>query len=114
MNISLNWKCQIIGWAIAASYWSFQGWAGGHFNPWLGALQFVSDVLLYVWITNLYRTFVQKRRWNDLPLNLLVKRIIPAILAMGVIYTLVTVLKIYAIRVFSSRGRHKAWWYFLK
>ncbi len=99
MNISLYWKCQLIGWSIAASYWSFQGWAGGHFNPWLGALQFVTDVLLYVWITNLYRTFVQKRRWNDLPPNLLVTRIIPAILAMGIIYTLVTVLKIYAIRV---------------
>ena len=101
MNISLYWKCQIFGWAIAASYWSFQGWtsAAGGFNPWLAVLQFVTDVLLYVWITHLYRNFVQRRHWNDWPLNRLVKRIVPAILAMGVIYTLVTVLKIYAIRV---------------
>ena len=99
INVSLYWKCQLIGWAIAASYWSFRGWSGGHFNPWLGVLQFVTDVLLYVWITHLYRNFVQKRRWNDLPLNLLVRRIVPAILAMGILYTLVTVLKIYAIQV---------------
>jgi len=98
INISLYWRCQFIGWAFAAMYWSYQGWAGGHFNPWLAVLQFVTDVLLYVWITNLYRNFVQRRRWTDLPLNLLIKRLVPAILAMGVLYTLVTVLKIYAIR----------------
>jgi LytS/YehU family sensor histidine kinase len=85
-------------------YWSYQGWAGGHFNPWLAVLQFVTDVLLYVWITNLYRNFVQRRRWSDLPLNLLIKRIVPAILAMGVLYTFVTVLKIYAIRVLFITG----------
>ena len=98
MKISLYWKCQFIGWAVAALYWSYRGWAGGSFNPWLGVLQFVTDVLLYVWITHLYRNFVQRRRWNDLRLNALVRRIVPAILAMGVLYTLVTVLKIYTIR----------------
>ena len=103
IHISLYWKCQLIGWAIAASYWSFQGWAGGSFNPWLAVLQFVTDVLLYVWITHLYRNFVQRRHWNDLPLNRLIRRIVPAILAMGIIYTVVTVLKIYAIRVLFIR-----------
>jgi two-component system, LytTR family, sensor histidine kinase AlgZ len=99
IKISLYWKCQFIGWSVAALYWSFVGWTGGSFNPWLAVLQFVTDVLLCVWITNLYRNFVQRRRWSDLPLNLLVKRIVPAILVMGILYTVVTVLKVYIIRV---------------
>lgn len=88
-----------MGWAIASLYWGFEGWTGGGFNLWLGVLQFVTDVLLYISITHLYRNFVQRRRWSDLPLNVLVQRIVPAILAMAILYTMVTVLKIYVIRI---------------
>jgi sensor histidine kinase YesM len=86
-------------------YWGVQGWATSDvFKPGLGILQFITDVVMYIFITHLYRNFVLRNHWQDLPLNLLVKRIVPAVLFMGLVYTVVTVLKLYAIRIIFITG----------
>lgn len=59
---------------------------------------------MYIFITHLYRNFVRRNHWQDLPSNLLVKRILPAVLFMGVIYTIVTTCKLYAIRIIFVTG----------
>jgi len=105
VHISLYWKCQLIGWSLAALYWAIQAWTtSGVFKPGLGILQFVVDVVMYIFITHLYRNFVLKNHWQDLPLNLLVKRIVPAVLFMGLVYTVVTTLKLYGIRIIFATG----------
>jgi hypothetical protein len=66
-RIPLYWKCQVIGWSLASLYWGGQAWIGGGFKPGLGILLFVSDVVMYIFITHLYRNFVLRNHWDDLP-----------------------------------------------
>lgn len=97
-HISLYWKCQLIGWSVAALYWTYTGFIGQHFNLSLAVLQFLTDVALYITLSHQYRNVVINNGWQDLPLDKTVKRIIPAILIMALAYTVVTVLKIYLLR----------------
>jgi hypothetical protein len=97
--ISLYWKCQLIGWTVASLYWTVQGWTGGRFRFDLALVHLVSDVILYILITHLYRIFALRSRWPDLSLNHLWWRMLVAIPVMGVLYTVVTLAKTYFIRV---------------
>jgi sensor histidine kinase YesM len=98
--ISLYWKCQLIGWSVAALYWTFQGWAAAsNFRFDLAVVQFVSDVVMYILITHLYRNFANKNHWQDLALEKLIWRMLIVIPVMGVFYTLVTISKLYLVRM---------------
>lgn len=101
-RLSLYWKCQLIGWTMASLYWTLQGLLTGGFRLDLALIQLITDVLIYILITHLYRSFSLSRHWADLPLRSLFKRILPAIVLMGIIYTIVTVLKLYGIRLLFS------------
>jgi len=94
-NISLYWKCQLIGWSVASLYWGYIGFSGQHYNYLIGLLQFLSDVALYILITHLYRNFALRHNWQRLNLSQLLRRIIPAIIIMGTVYLLVTSVKVY-------------------
>ena len=97
-HISLYWKCQFAGWTIASLYWTLAGVLHGGFDWGLGLLQLVTDILLYVLITHGYRNFALRNKWQDLPLNGLMVRMLIAIPVMGIVYTAVTLLKLYGIR----------------
>ena len=85
---------------MAALYWTFQGWsAAGNFRFDLAVVQFVSDVLMYILITHLYRNFANKNRWQDLSLEKLIWRMLIVIPAMGIFYLLVTIGKLYLVRL---------------
>lgn len=103
-TISLYWKCQLIGWSVASLYWSYLGYSGGRFNIFIGLLQFLSDVSLYILITHLYRNFATRRNWQQLNLNQLIPKIIPAVLVLGLAYLLVTVVKSYLFGMWLARG----------
>lgn len=98
-HLSLYWKCQLAGWTMASLYWTLQGFLTGGFRIDLAVVQLISDILLYILITHLYRNFSLAYHWEDLDLKSLLIRILPAILIMGILYTLVTVLKLYGIRL---------------
>lgn len=102
--ISLYWKCQVIGWSLAALYWGYTGYLGGGFNFSLGLLQFVTDVSLYILLTHGYRHFERQHKWKNSTLSEVIKRMIPAILLMGLAYTLVTVVKIWLFRYWFVPG----------
>lgn len=97
-RISLYWKCQFAGWTIASLYWTLAGVLHGGFHWGLGLLQLITDILLYVFITHGYRNFAVSNKWQDLPLNRLIVRILIAIPVMGAVYTVVTLLKLYGIK----------------
>ncbi len=99
INISLYWKCQLIGWSVAALYWEYNGLTGGNFNWLLGVLQFVTDVFVYIMLTHLYRNFALRHGFQNLNLGQLLKRIIPAAIVLGIAYTLVTTGKLYLFRL---------------
>jgi signal transduction histidine kinase len=98
-KLSLYWKCQLTGWSMASFYWFYLGFTGAQFDPLLGLVQFLTDLAGYIWLTHLYRNFVLRHHWQDLPVNKLVVKMIPAILVMGSAYTLFTLLKIYGLRI---------------
>jgi sensor histidine kinase YesM len=95
IQLSLYWKCQLIGWSVASLYWGYLGYTAGRFNPFIGLLEFLSDVAVYILLTHLYRGFALRHNWQLLNLNQLLKRIIPSIVLMGFAYLLVTVIKVY-------------------
>ncbi|MES2061951.1 MAG: histidine kinase [Bacteroidota bacterium] len=103
-QLSLYWKCQLIGWSLAALYWGYSGFVGGGFNWWFGIIQFVTDVTLYILLTHLYRNFSLRHNWQNLNLNQTVKRLIPAVLVMGIAYALFTIIKIYLLRKLFMYG----------
>lgn len=104
ISISFYWKCQLIGWSAASLYWFVQGWAGGGFSWSAGLLHFLADIILYILITHLYRTFARNNNWQNSSLNLLLKRFILALPIMAIAYTGVTVIKIYLIRLIFAQG----------
>ncbi|WP_176112931.1 sensor histidine kinase [Sediminibacterium ginsengisoli] len=101
---SLYWQCQLVGWTAASLYWSFSGMLSGGFNFSLALVHLVSDVILYIGITHLYRLFVLRNQWQQLALKPLLKRLFPAIIVLAAAYTVVTLTKIYLIRFYLVPG----------
>lgn len=99
-QLSLYWKCQIAGWSVASLYWSVQAILDGHYILWIGLLQFVSDVTLYILISHLYHRFALRHHWQMLELKALIIRLVPALLLLSFLYVLVTAGKIYCFRLF--------------
>jgi signal transduction histidine kinase len=102
ITISLYWKCQLIGWSVASLYWGYIGFSGDGFKLYLGFVLFISDVVLYILLTHLYRNIALLNHWQNLDLNALLKRLIPATLVMGIVYTIVTAIKVYFFRVWFN------------
>lgn len=102
--ISLYWKCQLIGWSVAALYWGYTGYSQPGFNWLLGILQFITDVAIYILITHLYRCLALKLGWQNLGLNKLLSRLIPAVIVLGLVYLFVTVSKVYFFKVWFQCG----------
>jgi hypothetical protein len=103
-TISLYWKCQLIGWSVAALYWGYTGYSQPGFHWPLGILQFATDVAVYILITHLYRCLALKLGWQNLGLNKLLPRLVPAVIVLGVVYLFVTVSKVYLFRVWFQPG----------
>jgi len=108
LSLSLYWKCQLIGWSVAALYWGYTGITGDGFDPLLGLAQFITDVGFYVLITHLYRNFALRHQWQLLGLDQLLQRIIPAAFILGLIYTAVTVFKIYLLKYWFIPSFHQS------
>ncbi|MBB2149718.1 sensor histidine kinase [Pedobacter gandavensis] len=113
-HLSLYWKCQLAGWTIASLYWTLQGFLTGGFRINLALVQLLSDVLIYILITHLYRNFSLAHHWEDLDLRSLLIRILPAVLVMGILYTLITILKLYGIRILFQLNAQQSIQEFLK
>ncbi|RAJ74975.1 histidine kinase [Chitinophaga dinghuensis] len=94
-DISLYWKCQVIGWCVASLYWGFSGMRAPR-ATWLEFfLQLTGDILIGICITHGYRYVARKYRWTDLPLGKLVIRLIPTVLLLGSLFAVLTGLKLY-------------------
>ncbi|MCR8560507.1 histidine kinase [Mucilaginibacter sp. BJC16-A38] len=114
ITISLYWKCQLIGWSVAALYWEYRGLTGGHFNWLLGVLQFITDVFIYILLTHLYRAFAIKYGFQNLNLGQLLKRIVPCAIALGVLYTLATTVKLYLFQLWFTPHLSQTYGQFFK
>jgi len=97
-QISLYWKCQLIGWSVAALYWGLIGYLGNGFSWTLALIHFVGDLMIYIGLSHAYRNISVKLSWHKLSIRQLVLRLIPTIVMLGFIFMLLTVSKNYLVR----------------
>jgi hypothetical protein len=100
INISLYWKCQLIGWSSASAYWVLIACLGGNFNIGLGIFYFLLDIAIGIAVTHTYQQFAHAQGWTRLDLPQLPWRIIPAILLSGIIYMPLVIVKNYYGKVY--------------
>jgi len=114
LQLSLYWKCQIAGWSVASLYWSVQAMLDGHYILWIGLLQLLSDVALYIAITHQYHRFALRHQWQTLTMRPLLIRLIPALIVLSVLYLVFTSFKVYGFRLFLAGHRAATLAEFLK
>lgn len=98
IRLSLYWKCQLIGWAVASLYWSYLGFTGTRFSYVVAVIHFVADMVMYIGLTHLFRTISKHYGWQQLAPGPLLVRIIPATVLLSFGYLFLTVGKLYLIR----------------
>lgn len=104
LQLSLYWKCQLIGWSLASLYWGYTGYLGKEFRFLIALIHFIGDVGLYILITHAFRSFSLKNRWQLLPPGKLLFRLAPAVLVMAALFLAATTLKLYAVRLWTMPG----------
>ena len=108
-TISLYWKCQFTGWALASLYWGYAAFVTTiSFNLKLAIVDFVLDMVVGILLTHGYRYFALKAKWDQLKLKPLVWRITPAIIVLAFLYMVLIIGKLYFARVvvFSDPNIH--------
>lgn len=103
-NLSLYWKCQLIGWSVASLYWNFVGFIGTGFSIWLALIHFFADLLIYIPITHAYRNYSVRQGWHQLKPQQLLVRLIPAIIILGLLFMLLTIGKNFLVRYWFEPG----------
>jgi sensor histidine kinase YesM len=98
-TVSLYWKCQTIGWSMAALYWGYVGYTGDGFDVTVALLHFFTDVFMCLSITHAFRTISKKYHWQDLSFQKLLIRIVPSILVLGFVFMVITIIKLYLIHI---------------
>src|SRR5262245_2275135 len=98
-NISLYWKCQIIGWSIAPLYWGYIAYTGTVFSLPIALLHFFTDVIICISITHLFRIISKKYHWHELKFQNLLIRIIPTTLLLSFLYMIISIVKLYLVHM---------------
>ena len=88
-KISLYWVCQLIGWGIAAIYWSIYQVIGAESLP-LGIISVVLILIAGIGSTHLYKIIAYKYKWVELELWKLFPILVLALLALSLIYLAVS------------------------
>jgi sensor histidine kinase YesM len=96
-HISLYWRCQVIGWSLVALYWGYDGFKIANPRLLQSAVHFAGDVLITILLTHLYRNLSKKLNWHELPFQELLARLIPSILILAILYTVITIGKLYLV-----------------
>ncbi|MET0466568.1 MAG: histidine kinase [Chitinophagaceae bacterium] len=103
-NLSLYWKCQLIGWSAASLYWGFAGYTGTNFSVLLAIIHFLADLLMYIAVTHSFRSISRHYRWHQLRPGPLLLRIIPATAILGAAFMILTIGKTFLIRYIFEEG----------
>lgn len=97
-NISLYWKCQLLGWSVAALYWTVIGFMGTQFSWVLAVIHFMADLLIYISLSHAFRNFSVSQGWHLLRIQQLVWRLITSIVILGGLFMLLTIGKNFVVR----------------
>lgn len=93
---SLYWKCQIIGWGVVSLFWLYIALVRDHFSITEALTNYVLDVSICIGLTHAYRAISLKKGWERLSITELVKRVIPSIVILSVLFMLLMNIKMSA------------------
>ncbi len=91
ISLSLYWKCQLFGWALASLYWVLIGMIGTAFSPFMAIILFIGDLIIYILPTHLFRLVSLKNKWQQWEPKKLLAVVIPSILIVGLIFMVLTI-----------------------
>ncbi|MCR9229370.1 MAG: sensor histidine kinase, partial [Flavobacteriaceae bacterium] len=86
IGLSLYWKCQIIGWGVVSLLWLYIALARDQFTVPHALINYVLDVSICIGLTHAYRAIALRSKWNQLGIKKLIKRIIPSIMILSVLF----------------------------
>ncbi|WP_295715743.1 histidine kinase [Mucilaginibacter sp.] len=108
-NISLYWKCQLLGWSLAGLFWAFSAWMQVQNTPQhrgfsfqLALLHFILDIVIGIAVTHAYYLFAHKLNWVGLKLKSMPAKLILAVFVMGLVYMFLVIIKLYVLRNYFS------------
>ena len=111
MNLQLNninknnkhilyWICQLLGWGLVSVYWAYVVYSRDNYGLFYTLLNYVLDISIGIFLTHVYRYFAIKWNWKLLSIKQLLKRVIPSILILAILYVIICNVKWYVFRIY--------------
>ena len=88
-RLSLYWKCQFVGWGTVSLLWLYIALVRDHFTVTYAFTNYVLDVSICIGLTHAYRAIALKANWNRLQIKELIKKVVPSILVLSVLFMLI-------------------------
>ncbi|MEC7262199.1 MAG: histidine kinase [Bacteroidota bacterium] len=92
-RLPLYWKCQFLGWGIVSLLWLYIALVRDHFTVTQALINYILDVAICIGLTHAYRFVVLRSKWNQLGIQKLIRRVVPSILILAVLFMLFMNLK---------------------
>lgn len=92
---NLYWLCQLLGWGFVSIYWAYTVYTRDSYSVFYTFLNYVLDIAIGIFLTHCYRLFALKNKWNDLSIKQLLRRVIPSVVVLAILYVLLNNLKWY-------------------
>ncbi|MBO0329503.1 sensor histidine kinase [[Muricauda] lutisoli] len=92
-GLSLYWKCQFIGWGVVSLLWLYIALVRDQFTITQALINYILDVAICIGLTHAYRSIALKADWNQLGIKGLIKKVVPSILVLAVLFMLIMNLK---------------------
>jgi sensor histidine kinase YesM len=96
----LYWTCQLLGWGLVSIYWAYVVYSRDNYSVFYTLLNYVADILIGVFLTHIYRYFALIGNWKLLTIKQLLKRVIPSILVLAILYVIICNIKWYFFRIY--------------
>lgn len=98
--ISLYWKCQLLGWGLVSIYWAYTVYTRDDYGVFYTLLNYILDASIGIFLTHMYRRFVIRANWSNLPIKKLLLKVVPVILLLSFLYMEINNLKWHGFMLF--------------
>ena len=95
INISLYWKCQLVGWCLVSVYWAYTVYTRDNYGLFYTLLNYLLDVSIGIFLTHIYRLVILHTTKNNFDLKKLLIIFIPSIIVLAILYMFFANLKWY-------------------
>ena len=94
-KILLYWTFQLLGWGFVSIYWAYTVYTRDNYGVLYTLLNYALDIAIGIFLTHGYRLFALRNKWNDLSIKQLLRRVVPSIILLAVLYVLLNNIKWY-------------------